>query len=757
MPTPVTIDPGSPTKRELIDRAFSQIGMAGHEFGQTADDLTDGLNHLNDLMADLAADGIDLGYNFPDYGPGEGGEGSGVSRADAAGVSALLAIILADVFGKTLQPQALGRLSATGSKFKARYAKMPAMRWPIHTLAGMGSRRRRVFLSSCEIIKHLCGDDTTDSTAVTPQVVVAPTLGALGLSATPSFAIGTPASGTIIGATALSTISLSGGPAGFTIDSPSRTWSYDGTGSASSGSLTLTETLLGATGSPRSSSIAWSLSPVLGTLALSATSFATGAATSGTITGATASSAIVLANGPAGLTINSAARTWAFDGSATVGSGTLTLTETLAGALGSPKVSSISWTVATGSLDTSLPVPGISYASGYNPVSTYPIAFNTDLNAGGRMVVTTDNLQLVVRNLPALTTALDVTVAVPASGPITFPGLSAITTGSHTLHLRTVRGSTYGNWSSDLLHGPDVIAPTLSAAITPTQTGSNLNVGCTTDEAGTIYAVATTNNVAPTAAQVIAGQMSTGAAATATGSKTGATVGANTFTISGTLPTSTLLYVWYAAKDAANNASTVLSGGSLTTAASTYSTSSTFDPADLGADATLANGNRTLNHAANYNWGGSKSTTSKTGKKWIELVCSNAGGVQDGDFAVGVCSTSYTASSTTAPGFGDASRAFHSDGGIGNYNITGTTTGTNPGFRPSGSSMRIVNLLRDDADDSVQLYVDGVPQAKMTGLNLGSAVQILVKTQKNDIVTMVTRGDQTFTNAPPSGSSWWDV
>lgn len=83
-------------------------------------------------------------------------------------------------------------------------------------------------------------------------------LDALTLSST-SFVVGTPSSGTIDGATAGSTIVASGLPTGLTIDGAARTWAWDGTGSVSTGDLTLTETHPDADNSPRASVIGWSI------------------------------------------------------------------------------------------------------------------------------------------------------------------------------------------------------------------------------------------------------------------------------------------------------------------------------------------------------------------------------------------------------------------------------------------------------------------------------------------------------------------
>lgn len=98
-------------------------------------------------------------------------------------------------------------------------------------------------------------------------IPTAPTLNSVGLSGS-IFNVGSASSGTITGATAGSTLVLTNGFTGLTINSAARTWAYDGTGSASTGSFTMVETLAGATNSPRSTPTGYS---VLGTGALSST------------------------------------------------------------------------------------------------------------------------------------------------------------------------------------------------------------------------------------------------------------------------------------------------------------------------------------------------------------------------------------------------------------------------------------------------------------------------------------------------------
>ncbi len=75
-----------------------------------------------------------------------------------------------------------------------------------------------------------------------------------------------------------------------------------------------------------------SLSP----LTLSSTTLIVGTPSNGTINGATVGSAITSSALPAGYTIDGAARTWAWDGTGTASEPILSLTQTLAGAIGSP-------------------------------------------------------------------------------------------------------------------------------------------------------------------------------------------------------------------------------------------------------------------------------------------------------------------------------------------------------------------------------------------------------------------------------------
>lgn len=88
------------------------------------------------------------------------------------------------------------------------------------------------------------------------NVFEVPDLAMLSLSRT-DFVVGTPSGGAVVGATAGSTISAGGLPAGLTVDGAARTWTWGGDGPIGAGSLSLTESHPDAGNSPRVSTIGW--------------------------------------------------------------------------------------------------------------------------------------------------------------------------------------------------------------------------------------------------------------------------------------------------------------------------------------------------------------------------------------------------------------------------------------------------------------------------------------------------------------------
>jgi hypothetical protein len=184
---------------------------------------------------------------------------------------------------------------------------------------------------------------TSAGTVTSP---VLPTLGELSLSAS-SFTLSATSTANIIGTTTGSSLTATGLPAGLTLDSAARTLSWNGVGTLGSSSFLLTESLVvSGTTITRQTTINYSITVTLVALSLSSTSFVNGTSSSGTIIGAKTGSTISGSGLPTGFTINSAARTWAFDGTGGISTGTLTLIETLTGATNTPLPTLINYTIS---------------------------------------------------------------------------------------------------------------------------------------------------------------------------------------------------------------------------------------------------------------------------------------------------------------------------------------------------------------------------------------------------------------------------
>lgn len=222
--------------------------------------------------------------------------------------------------------------------------------------------------------------------------VLPPQLGALTLAA--SGIVENSAAATVVGGllgrTTGSTLTLVNAAgarfalAGATLVAGATATDYE---SATSHQVTVREALAGYGNSPRDTVLTVTVSnvfeqPSLAALGLSATSLTIGTAASGSVTGATAGSTVAAAGLPAGLTVDGPARTWAWSGSGTAGSASVTLTETLADSANSPRASSIGVTIATGALPNFRAALAAAKAGTAGPLFINVIGDSTVVGAG---------------------------------------------------------------------------------------------------------------------------------------------------------------------------------------------------------------------------------------------------------------------------------------------------------------------------------------------------------------------------------------
>lgn len=224
--------------------------------------------------------------------------------------------------------------------------------------------------------------------------------------------------------------------------------------------------------------------------------------------------------------------------------------------------------------------PTLSSPTGAATGSTTATVGATTDEANGTLyaVVTTSATQPSVAQIKAgqndggTAAAYASSQAISSTGAKTFSatGLTASTAYyAHFVHADSAGNNSNRVSSSSFTTSAagDTTPPTLSSAV-GTQTGpSTATVGATTNEGnGTLYAVVTTSATAPSAAQVMAGQSNTGAAAAWAGNLAISSTGAKTLGATG-LSGATAYYAHLMHRDASSNNSTVLSSASFTTAA----------------------------------------------------------------------------------------------------------------------------------------------------------------------------------------------
>ena len=145
MPIIIEIAEDGPPKRQIIELAFSECGMAGYEFGRTPEEVSDALLKLNAMMAEWKGmRGIDLGYIQPNYGVGKPDTLSGIPNDTLNVVASYLALRIAPMMGAQLSTEAKANLARSLSLLEAHYAAIVPMPHDPFTPRGMGVGQGRL-------------------------------------------------------------------------------------------------------------------------------------------------------------------------------------------------------------------------------------------------------------------------------------------------------------------------------------------------------------------------------------------------------------------------------------------------------------------------------------------------------------------------------------------------------------------------------------------------------------------------------------
>ena len=386
--------------------------------------------------------------------------------------------------------------------------------------------------------------------------------------------------------------------------------------------------------------------PSLNALGFSTGSLTQSSAATVNITNATATSTLALAVGslPAGMTLNSGART--ITGTPTTpGSGTATISETLADSPNSGRSTNWNWTVAPtptptpGTYDPALTPPTFSLVDG---ITVTPIRLDIDVAVFDE----DEYLELrITSDIAGTTSVFNPAPVVIGTGDIVFPGLAAfVPTGEVYIWLRRWNAalSAYGDWSEPPVMWGDATAPTITVTgPIAANDGAKMAVAFTTDEDSTISV--TGSDAA--AIEVIGSGMSFTARLTGDADLNYGAKSAYSFSL--------------VATDANSNAS---SPAAISYTVYAPAVAPAWNPSDKSAGFALSNSNRTVTQASGSGPQGVRAVTGRdeTTKRYFAVTL---GPIAGGDVAV--CVANSSASFASYPGGSDVnSTAWYSSGAV---------------------------------------------------------------------------------------------
>ena len=153
------------TKRYLIDKAMSEIGLAGYLFDSAPDERNDILTTLEGLMAEWAGNGVDVGYPLacsPDDADIEAD--TGVQNKYAMGIWKKLAIEICPMYGKTPSPFLLTSADRAYNSLLTSAMAVPQRCYPATMPRGAGYKcAESRFYNPCETAND--SDCTSTTTA----------------------------------------------------------------------------------------------------------------------------------------------------------------------------------------------------------------------------------------------------------------------------------------------------------------------------------------------------------------------------------------------------------------------------------------------------------------------------------------------------------------------------------------------------------------------------------------------------------------
>jgi len=128
------------TRRDFINGAFEEIGLASYAYDATAEELTGAMRRLDGMMAEWNARGIRIGYPIPS-GPATGQLTDETAVPDSAWEAVVLnlAIRIAPSYGKNVMPATMTGAKRAFNALLNLHAQPAEMQLPVMP-AGAGNK-----------------------------------------------------------------------------------------------------------------------------------------------------------------------------------------------------------------------------------------------------------------------------------------------------------------------------------------------------------------------------------------------------------------------------------------------------------------------------------------------------------------------------------------------------------------------------------------------------------------------------------------
>ncbi len=130
---------GGPLKRVIVAQAYSLCGQSAAEFELAPEEYDLALSQLNGIMEELRNQwGVDLCYNFPNYGNGLPDEESGIPQDAMRSVVRMLAEDVSHTIGKELSTRI--SFAQARASLVSKYQKRRERELTRNTPRGAGNR-----------------------------------------------------------------------------------------------------------------------------------------------------------------------------------------------------------------------------------------------------------------------------------------------------------------------------------------------------------------------------------------------------------------------------------------------------------------------------------------------------------------------------------------------------------------------------------------------------------------------------------------